>query len=74
MLKGLGNWLRKVSRSMMLRRIVRLMGLSDMKLGRKTRKYFKKLRRSLNMTNSLLKVNEAVSNTILNMAVEINIM
>ena len=74
MLKGLGNWLRKVSRNMMLRRIDRLIGLSDMKLGRKTRKYFKKLRRSLNMTNSLLKVNEAVSNTILNLAVEISMM
>ena len=74
MLKGLGNWLRKVSRSMMLRRIDRLMGLSDMKLGRKTRRYFKKLRRNLDMTNSLLKANEAVSNTILNMAVEISVM
>ena len=74
MLKGLGNWLRRVSRSRMLRRIDRLMGLSDMKLGRKTRKYFKKLHRSLNMTNSLLKANEAASNTILNMAVEISVM
>lgn len=74
MLKGLGNWLRRVSRSRTLRRIDRLMGLSDMKLRRKTRKYFKKLRRSLDMTNSLLKANEAVSNTILNMAVEISMM
>ena len=74
MLKGLGNWLRKVSRSRMLRRIGGLMNLSDVELGGRTRKYFKKLRRSLNMTNSLLKANEAVSNTILNMAVEISVM
>lgn len=74
MLKGLGNWLRKVSWSRMLRRIDRLMGLSDMKLGRKTRRYFMRLRRNLDMTNSLLKANEAVSNTILNMAVEISVM
>ena len=74
MLKGLGNWLRKVSRSRMLRRIGGLMNLSDVELGGRTRKYFKKLRRNLDMTNSLLKTNEAVSNTILNMAVEISVM
>ena len=73
MLKGLGNWLRKVSRSRMLRRIGGLMNLSDVELGGRTRKYFKKLRRSLNMTNSLLKTNEVASNTILNMAVGISI-
>lgn len=62
MLKGLGNWLRKVSRSMMLRRIVRLMGLSDMKLGRKTRKYFLRLRRILNMRRRLLNLSDRIHN------------
>lgn len=74
MLKELRNWFHRTAKKRLLRRIDRLMGLSDMKLGRKTRKYFKKLRRSLDMTNSLLKANEAVSNTILNMAVEISVM
>lgn len=74
MLKGIGNWLRKVSRERSLLRIGRLMDLSDMKLGGKTRKYFKKLRRSLKVRNSLFKTSEAVNHTILNMAVEISMM
>lgn len=74
MLKELGNWVHKVSRSRMLRKIDRLMGLSDMKLGRKTRKYFKRLRRQLKVRNGLFKASDAVSNTILNMAVEISVM
>lgn len=62
MLKGLGNWLRKVSRRRSLRRIDRLMGLSNMKLGRKTRKYFLRLRRSLNIKRNLLKLSDRVNN------------
>lgn len=62
MLKGLGNWLRKVSRSRMLRRIDRIMGLSDMELGRKTRKYFLRLRRSLNMRRRLLNLSDRIHN------------
>ena len=74
MLKGLGNWLRKVSRSRTLRRIDRLMGLSDMKLGRKTRRYFMRFRRQLKVRNGLFKSSESVNITILNMAVEISVM
>lgn len=62
MLKRLGNWLRKVSRRRSLRRIDRLMGLSNMKLGRKTRKYFLRLRRSLNIKRNLLKLSDRVNN------------
>lgn len=62
MLKGLGNWLRKVSRSRMLRRIDRLMSLSDMELGRKTRKYFLRLRRILNMRRRLLNLSDRIHN------------
>ena len=72
MLKRLGNWLRRVSRNRMLRRIDRLMGLSDMELGRKTRRCFMRLRRQFKVRNGLFKTSEAVNNTILNMAVEIS--
>lgn len=74
MLKGLGNWFHKIARSRMLRRIDRLMSLSDMELGRKTRRYFMRLRRQLKVRNGLFKTSEAVNHTILNMAVEISMM
>lgn len=56
------DWFHKVSRSRTLRRIGRLMGLSDMKLGKKTRKYFLRLRRSLNMRRRLLNLSDRIHN------------
>ena len=57
----LRNWLHRLSRNRSLKRIDRLMGLSDMKLGRKTRKYFLRLRRSLNIRRLLFKLSNKVS-------------
>ena len=57
----LRNWLHRLSKNRNLKRIDRLMGLSDMKLGRKTRKYFLRLRRSLNIKRSLLKLSDRVN-------------
>lgn len=74
MLKELRNWFHRTAKKRSLRRIDRLMGLSDMKLGRKTRKYFKKLRRQLKVRNGLFKSSETFNITILNMAVEISMM
>jgi len=56
------NWFRKVTRNRSLRRIDRLMSLSDMKLGKKTRKYFKRLRRSLNINRLLLNLSDRIHN------------
>ena len=56
------DWFHKVARSRTLLRIGRLMGLSDMKLGRKTRKYFLRLRRSLNMKRRLLNLSDRIHN------------
>lgn len=57
----LRNWIHRFSRNRSLKRIDRLMGLSDMKLGRKTRRYFLRLRRSLNIKRSLLKLSDKVN-------------
>ena len=57
----IGDWLHKVSRRKALLRIDRLMGLSDMKLGRKTRKYFLRLRRSLNIRRRLFSLSDRVN-------------
>lgn len=57
----LRNWLHKLSKNRNLKRIDRLMDLSDMKLGRKTRKYFLRLRRSLNIKRSLFKLSDRVN-------------
>jgi len=62
MLKGLGNWFHRTAKKRSLRRIDRLIGLSDMKLGRKTRKYFLRLRRSLNMRRRLLNLSDRIHN------------
>ena len=56
------NWLHRLSRNRNLKRIDRLMGLSDMKLGRKTRKYFKRLHKNLAMRERLVNISTAVSN------------
>ena len=55
------GWFHKVSRRRALRIIDRLMGLSDMKLGKKTRKYFLRIRRSLNIKRNLLKLSDRVN-------------
>lgn len=56
------DWFHRISRRRSLRRIDRLMGLSDMKLGKKTRKYFKRLRKSLNMRRSLFNLSDRIHN------------
>ena len=56
------DWFHKVSRRRALLRIDRLMGLSNMKLGKKTRKYFLRLRRSLNMKRRLLNLSDRIHN------------
>jgi len=56
------DWFHKVARSRMLRRIGKLMDLSDMKLGKKTRKYFLRLRRILNMRRRLLNLSDRIHN------------
>ena len=56
------DWFHRISRRRSLRRIDRLMSLSDMKLSRKTRKYFLRLRRSLNIKRNLLKLSDRVNN------------
>ena len=55
------DWFHKVSRRRTLLRIDRLMGLSDMKLGKKTRKCFLRLRRSVNIKRNLLKLSDRVN-------------
>ena len=62
MRKGLGNWFHRTAKNRMLRRIDRLMGLSDMKLGKKTRNYFLRLRRILNMRRRLLNLSDRIHN------------
>lgn len=57
----LRNRLHRLSKNRSLKSIDRLMGLSDMKLGRKTRKYFLRLRRSLNIRRLLFKLSNKVS-------------
>lgn len=57
----LRNWLHRLSRNRSLKSIDRLMGLSDMKLGRKTRKYFLRLRRSLNIRRRLFSLSDRVN-------------
>lgn len=57
----LRNWLHRLSRNRNLKNIDRLMGLSDMKLGRKTRKYFLRLRRSLNIRRRLFSLSDRVN-------------
>lgn len=57
----LRNWLHRLSKNRNLKSIDRLMGLSDMKLGRKTRKYFLRLRRSLNIRRLLFKLSNKVN-------------
>lgn len=57
----IGDWFHKVSRRKALLRIDRLLGLSDMKLGRKTRKYFLRLRRSLNIRRSLFNLSNRIN-------------
>lgn len=55
------NWIHRLSRNRNLKRIDRLMGLSDMKLGRKTRRYFLRLRRSLNIRRRLFSLSDRVN-------------
>lgn len=57
----LRNWLHRFSKNRSLKSIDRLMGLSDMKLGRKTRKYFLRLRRSLNIRRRLFSLSDRVN-------------
>ena len=56
------NWIHRLSRSRSLKRIDRLMGLSDMKLGKKTRKYFLRLHKNLAMREQLVNISTVVSN------------
>lgn len=56
------NWLYRLSRNRNLKRIDRLMGLSDMKLGKKTRKYFLRLHKNLAMRERLVNISTVVSN------------
>lgn len=56
------DWFHKVSRRRALLRIDRLMGLSDIKLGKKTRNYFLRLRRILNMRRRLLNLSDRIHN------------
>ena len=58
------NWFHRLSRNRNLKRISRLMDLSDMKLGRKTRKYFLRLRRSLHSRRQLLYTSENLNDFI----------